>query len=323
MMDGDGSGFSQGLDDDPFEGSEFDDELMGGGESEGATTISQAAQAAVTHPAPAEAAQPIAQAGVAQEPELPVVNREGEPVDPPIAPTTGASTVQPVATSPAATPEPASAPADQTAPSSSESPVLSGPGEPGELRREPEEVTPERAAEELSVNAAVAEALVADPSEPQETEKAARGGAMLGSPGEPEPDPTQPFEPPSASEPTQDVLEPLEPEDAAPPEQVATKDGRVTHRRYVVLTPDRGGVFRRVYWYEKNGELCTRGTPGAKRQSLALARDADGARAIAYRALGNEGPVDLVAVSESNFQVVTVEPDEPKPAKRKLKMTRR
>jgi hypothetical protein len=111
-------------------------------------------------------------------------------------------------------------------------------------------------------------------------------------------------------------------EEAPEPEEKKDKKNRVTHRRYIILQVISPGNYKQVYWYEdSNGTMVPRG-PGAKRQKIALARDGEGALGVGYAAVGSPPQgAPLVAVAESLFRVVTVAPDEPEPAKRKLKFS--
>lgn len=115
----------------------------------------------------------------------------------------------------------------------------------------------------------------------------------------------------------------VDPDVAPIPDEKKDKKDRVTHRRYVILQVTSPQEFKLVQWYEdKEGRMVERGGPKARRQKYALARDNEGALAVGFAALGSpEKGIPLVAVAESLFQIKTVAPDEPEPAKRKLKIS--
>lgn len=114
--------------------------------------------------------------------------------------------------------------------------------------------------------------------------------------------------------------EPSEPDAAAPPAEVQNAAGAVTHRRYVLLTPSGNGTFKEVHWLEdEQGKMVAKGTPGAKKQTRALARGQEDALDIGFRAMGSpEDGCKVVAVAETYFQVRHVQPDPDPPVRRKL-----
>lgn len=266
--------------DDPFAGSEFEEDWDG--DPDPSTT-----------PEVAQPAQPA-------QPEVPIVNAEGERVEPaaaaePAAPPAQAAEPDPPAVPPAAAPAapPAAAPeASSAAPAA--------------------EPVPAQAPEQPSTPAAGTPA--ATPETPEEPPAAAQA------PAEPQNAVAEPEEPQPADAQAEELPEP---EDAETPEEIKDKKGRVALRNYVVLLVEGNGKFRQVTWYEdKAGKMVTRGTPGAKRQSYALARDATGALATGFAAMGApEGGVPLVAVAASHFQIKNVAPKEDPQPRRRLSIS--
>jgi hypothetical protein len=280
--------------DDPFAGSDFGDF----GEDEPAavavTDIQPTEPLGDGRPTQEESPEPAAPAA-----DIPVVNAEGEIVDPPTS-TAGAAT--------------AGANVPQSSPPAPSAPAASTPNP--DLGKTIGEVEAER-------EMAAAEAEEATVDLPQEDPPIApTAGAEIVQPVAPKP--AAPAAPASTtvSEPDPAVAVAEMPEDEAPiPAEKVDKKKRVTHRRYTVLQVIGPDDFRRVSWYEKDGKMAPRGD-GAKRQKVALARDAEGALAIGYAALGSpEKGAALVAVAHSLFQVKEVKPAEPEPAKRRLKIS--
>lgn len=118
------------------------------------------------------------------------------------------------------------------------------------------------------------------------------------------------------------VAEPEVEEDAPEPVEPTNERGKVTHRRYYVLRATDAGRFEQLSWHEKDGKMVPRGTHGAKRQWVALARGADDALKIGYAALG--APLDgvkIVAVAALHFQVRTVKPKVPEPSRARLEIS--
>lgn len=113
-----------------------------------------------------------------------------------------------------------------------------------------------------------------------------------------------------------------EEEQAPPPAEVKDKKGVVTHRPYVILTPDGEGKWREVHWWvDKGDKMVKKGTPGAKRQRLCSARGQEEALAVGYNALGSpDGGVKLVAIAETYFQPKQVEPDPVPVTRQRLKI---
>lgn len=111
-----------------------------------------------------------------------------------------------------------------------------------------------------------------------------------------------------------------EPDVADPPAEVQNDAGAVTHRRYVLLTPSGNGAFKEVHWLEdEKGKMVAKGTPGAKKQTRALARGQEDALDIGFRAMGSpEDGCKVVAVAETYFQIRHVQPDPDPPVRRKL-----
>jgi hypothetical protein len=109
-------------------------------------------------------------------------------------------------------------------------------------------------------------------------------------------------------------------EDAPVPEPTTDKKGAVTHRQYMLFQPEGAGKWREVAWYEtKAGKMVPKGTDGAKRQKVCLARGQGDALRIGFRAVGSpEGGAKLVAVALTYFQVRHVEPNPEPPSRQKL-----
>lgn len=107
-------------------------------------------------------------------------------------------------------------------------------------------------------------------------------------------------------------------DDAAPPDEKKDKNGRVTHRRYVIMKVEGGGKYSEIAWYDKAGVIVAKGTAGAKRQRYALARGQEDALKIGYAALGSPPRAHIVAVAVSAFQPRVVEPEAPKPERARL-----
>lgn len=108
------------------------------------------------------------------------------------------------------------------------------------------------------------------------------------------------------------------------PEERKDKSGAITHRRYVILTPEANGKHKEVSWYEdKTGKMVKKGTPGSRKQAVALATGQDQALGIGYQALGSpEGGVSLRAVALTYWgEVVHVEPED-QPIRQRLKFRR-
>lgn len=139
---------------------------------------------------------------------------------------------------------------------------------------------------------------------------------------EPAPEPVAAEAPaPEAQAPEEDAPEPEE--DAPVPEETTSPSGKTTHRRYVVLQATETGRFEQLAWYEdKSGKMVSRGTSGAKRQTVALSRGTDDALKVGYLALGSppEG-VTLVAVAALHFQPRRVRPKPPEPSRTRLEIS--
>jgi hypothetical protein len=117
---------------------------------------------------------------------------------------------------------------------------------------------------------------------------------------------------PPAPKPTAKVGEPApepEPEDAPPPEEKKDKNDKVTMRRYYIMRVAGPGKFEQVFWYELDGKMVSKGTPGCKRQTVCLSRGAEGALKVGFAALGApQDGVKLVAVAALHFQPKTIRP---------------
>lgn len=94
-----------------------------------------------------------------------------------------------------------------------------------------------------------------------------------------------------------------------------------TRRPYLLFIPEGGGRFAELPWYEdKSGKLVPKGTPGAKKQTVTLARGKNQALDHGFRVLGEpDDGASLVAVAASSWSVKRVEPDE-EPVRRKLRI---
>lgn len=113
-----------------------------------------------------------------------------------------------------------------------------------------------------------------------------------------------------------------EAEDAPVPQEPVNEAGRPTHRRYYVFRATDTGTYEQLSWNEKDGKMVPKGTHGAKRQSVALARGTEDALKIGYAALGS--PLDgvkIVAVAALHFQVRTVKPRVPEPSRARLEIS--
>lgn len=240
------------------------------------------------------------------EGEPPIVNANGERIDPAV--TDGAPAADPPA-SPAsgATQEPQqeASPAAQDAPAPAASPESSSPSTASATTPESESPTVHPDNEAMEIERAAAAAADVDPPEAP----APTGGETTAQSAEP-----------SGSEETDEQTVTSIDGAPAPTEQ---KDGKgvVTHRNYLILTPDGDGVWREVHWYvDKDDKMVKKGTAGAKKQRLALCRGQEDALSIGYAALGEpDGGAKLVAIAETYFQPKHVEPEAPQPKRQKLK----
>lgn len=109
------------------------------------------------------------------------------------------------------------------------------------------------------------------------------------------------------------------------PEELKDKSGAITHRRYVLLTPEGNGKHREVTWHvDKGGKMVKKGTNGARKQSVCLARGQEEALAIGYNAMGSpENGVPLRAVALTYWGEIThVEPDPEPPIRQRLNFRR-
>lgn len=148
--------------------------------------------------------------------------------------------------------------------------------------------------------------------------------------GEPEGDPTPPS---SDDSPTASVSEPSSPpgtdepeldseeEQAPEPEETTDSSGKTTKRKYYILRPTGPGKFEQVSWYEKDGKIVAKGTTGAKRQAVALARGAEDALKIGFVASGApQDGITLVAVAALHFQPKPIKPRPPEPSRVRLQI---
>lgn len=167
-----------------------------------------------------------------------------------------------------------------------------------------------------------------DPTSAPPTSEATSTGSSGGAVAE---DPTPAASTPSAAEaPTAASAEPSggasatgepqsdgsEGEDAPEPTEAKGK------RRYYILRVDGAGKFTQLSWYEDSkGNMVPKGTTGAKRQAVALARGSEEAMKIGFAAMG--APADgahLVTVAALHFQPKKVKPLPPEPSKQRLQI---
>lgn len=297
--------FGQGVEisdgDDPFDGTDFGD--FGDG-SEPQT------EPAVEADAPADTAG------------LPVVDREGQPVVPDAA---SAESAQ----APAAEPAPAApqaAPAPQEAAQAAVHPPPPVTPPPG-----PSDPAAEAAAYEERHAAPAAAAPPPPPPAPEPVSPE--------SPGVREPEPAPEPDPTTGASGTGDTAS-AEPtgdgggdkttasqssngttEVAPEPEETTDKRGRRVKRKYLILRVIGPGKFEQVAWYEKGGKMCAKSEEGARKQTVALARDTDEALKIGYVACGRpQDGVMLVTVAAANFQAKKIRPKPPEPARERLEI---
>lgn len=320
-MEGSGA-FSQGDlggDDDPFAGAEED---FGLSEQE-----REAAQRAADEQMEAENG-----GAVATEEPLPVVNREGEPV----AADAAVEEQQPAAdATQVAAEQSAAAVAEESDPFGEEaattedgSPAAAqGAGvDPTPASEQPsgtsadaptEQESPEPASDAAGSSAAATE----DPPAASTAGEPSAAAEEGGEPGGTEPGPSsastealgEAAGAASAGEETAggDVAE--------PPKE---KEGG-TKRQYRLFTPEGNGKFAEVSWHEdKAGKVVPKGTTGAKKQTIVLARGQEDALRHGYLVLGQPSDgASLVAVAATYFQVKHVQPDEVQPVRQRLKIS--
>lgn len=288
-MAGFDSGFEQGPEDDPFAGSE---ESFGLSEEE-RQAAEQANDAAMEAEAPG-AAQAVA--------EPPVVDREGQPVE-----TTADG-------SPAAA---QGAGVDPEQPEQAASEAAAAPIAQAEKAEPPEAPEVEAAHEEqaeVEATQVESEAAVAAASQETAASEAAVEEAQASA------DPPEPEASPSSEEPGAVAGDESAGEDAGGGSAEAPTEGK-GKRRYLLFTPEGDGRFREVEWYEKGGKSVPKGTAGAKKQKVLLARGQEDALRFGHEVLGapQEGS-SLVAVAASYFQVRKVKPDAV-PVRQRLKIS--
>jgi hypothetical protein len=320
--------FGQGIDtpdDDPFketsmeEFDQSDDPLADGNDALaeiGPVPIVNREGEVIEEPAKADAAIPVetpeerAMREHAEE-ELAAEEANAPVADPPPAPMAGDQTAQsagattadgsPVAAQGAGVdPGVAPPPPEKTATSMSEAA-----GETGAAETDPQPADP--------VSSATPNSDQTTPSSPV----AADANAPATSPGDVGPTDASVIQEPAA--------EKADPNVAPLPKEKKDKTGLVTHRRYILLTPEGNGKHAEVSWHEdKGGKMVKKGTPGAKKQSVCLARGQEEALAIGYQALGSpDAGVPLRAVAFTYWGELThVEPDEDPPIRQRLKFRR-
>lgn len=244
-------------------------------------------------------------------PDLPVVNREGQPVEPDPTPAAANGTT-------GSTTEPGPTPEAQAALESLRA-----------SRAGTEDPTPP--AESAGPTEAPTDESAAPAAAPAAQEPAAPPEASPGAPApvaesEPQdaPDSPQPPSPPSEAASDGSATEEAPVEDAPEPQEPRSQvSGRVTHRRYVILRVIGPGKFEQIAWHvDGKGRMVQKGTGGAKRQTVALARGTDDALKIGYAAIGSpaEG-TSLIAVAAAYFQVKKIKPMPVEPARQRLSIS--
>lgn len=106
---------------------------------------------------------------------------------------------------------------------------------------------------------------------------------------------------------------------APPPEE--KKGG--TRRPYLLFVPRGKGGFDELFWYEdKNGKLVEKGSPGAKKQTVVLARAKKDALRHGYEVLGApDGGASIAAVAQASWSLKHVEPDPIQPPRQRVKIS--
>lgn len=100
------------------------------------------------------------------------------------------------------------------------------------------------------------------------------------------------------------------------------KNGRKTHRKYLILRPIGPGQYEEVHWFEDaDGRMVPKGTKGAKRKKSAMCRGQEDALRIGYIAVGSPPAAPLIAVAQSAFMLKTVAPEAPQPSSVRLKIS--
>lgn len=107
-------------------------------------------------------------------------------------------------------------------------------------------------------------------------------------------------------------------DDAAAPQE---KEGG-TKRQYKLFTPDGPGKFSEVSWHEKAGKVVEKGTAGAKKQTVVLARGQEDALSHGFAVLGApQDGASLIAVAATYWQVKRVDPDPVQPIRQRLRIS--
>lgn len=230
---------------------------------------------------------------------------EEEPL--PTSPVAEAPVERPAAQAPQEQPPPAEVPAE-TAPPAQEVPLKTVNKEGEEIDLPPAVETP--AAAEMSE--------VTPGQTGPHVESLTAATKATDAPGTDAVEVEAPTEKPAEKPAAVDSEPPLAPE----PEEVS-KGGKVMKRKYLIFAPNGIDSFKRVHWYvNRDGAMCRRGDPGARKQVIALARDNEVALKIGYAAVGApQDGASLVAVAEASFRVRNVEPDTPQPTRQRLKIS--
>lgn len=93
-------------------------------------------------------------------------------------------------------------------------------------------------------------------------------------------------------------------------------------RAYRLFTPESVDKFTAVTWFEnKKGEPVPKGTSGAKKQSIVMTADQEGALRFGWQIIGSpQDGCPLVAVADSQWTVRHVSPDPVQPVRQRLKI---
>lgn len=158
-------------------------------------------------------------------------------------------------------------------------------------------------------------------ADPSAASEAGAPSAASEAPGEPAatPDPTSASsEAPGAEDGGESPAEAGDGASAEPPQE---KEGG-TKRQYKLFTPDGAGKFSEVAWHEKAGKVVEKGTAGAKKQTVVLARGQDDALQHGFAVMGApQNGVSLVAVAATYWQVKHVQPDPIQPVRQRLRIS--
>jgi hypothetical protein len=239
-------------------------------------------------------------AGIAAEGEPPIVNKEGERVEPGEG-ADGATQVPPTEAGNGGPPQ-SDAPTGQDAPAPGA--TATDGGEKGEGEGDPtataDGATAANASEASSEERGEA-AGAEDPTGAGHESTSSESGAEAGSSSAPEGDAGK----------------------AAEPGEQRNEKGETIKRPYLIFTPDgEDGLWREVHWYEDSkGRIVAAGTKGAKKQRMCVVRGQEEALRVGFRALGEpEDGCDIVAVAANYFRLRHIEPEVENQPKVRLKI---